>query len=40
MKELAFYDVLGRYFARLSIDTGRCRLVQVVALVLRCFGVA
>jgi hypothetical protein len=35
-RELAIYNVLARYFARCSIDTGRNRPAGVVAEVVRC----
>jgi hypothetical protein len=35
-RELAIYNVLARYFARCSIDTGRNRPARVVAEVVRC----
>ena len=35
-KELAIYNVLAKYFARCSIDTGRNGPVRVVAEVIRC----
>jgi hypothetical protein len=36
VKELAIYNILARYFAKCSIDTGRSRPVRVVAEVIRC----
>jgi hypothetical protein len=36
VRELAIYNILARYFARCSIDTGRSRPVRVVAEVIRC----
>ena len=35
-KELAIYNVLARYFARCSIDTGRSGPVRVVSKVIKC----
>jgi len=36
VKELAIYNILARYFAKCSIDTGRSRPVRAVAEVIRC----
>jgi hypothetical protein len=36
VRELAVYNILARYFARCSIDTGRDKPVRVVAEVIRC----
>jgi len=36
VRELAVYNILARYFAMCSIDTGRSRPVRVVAEVVRC----
>jgi hypothetical protein len=36
VKELAIYNILARYFAKCSIDTGRSRPVRVVAEVIKC----
>jgi hypothetical protein len=36
VKELAIYNILARYFAKCSIETGRSEPVRVVAEVIRC----
>ncbi|WP_148676529.1 thymidylate kinase [Thermosphaera aggregans] len=36
VRELAIYNILARYFAKCSIDTGRSEPVRVVAEVIRC----
>jgi len=36
VKELAIYNILARYFAKCSIDTGRSEPVRVAAEVIRC----
>ena len=36
VKELAIYNILAKYLAECSIDTGRSRSVRVVAEVIRC----
>jgi len=36
VRELAIYNILARYFANCSIDTGRSRPIRAVAEVIRC----
>lgn len=39
-RELAIYEVLTRYLAKCSVDTGRYRPVKAAARVLRCLNIA